>query len=190
PPPPPRLQSSNPWKILQEKYDKKEMIEVQITSVNDGGILVKVFNLSGFIPKSHLVLPQHTYGGLVGQSLEVLILEIEKATRQLKFSERLLRVSYLQVGQLVEGKIITIENRRVIIEFNNGLKGCLHISEISKNYVEFIDNMFQINQTLKAFIIRVNTSGTRIDLSTKALEKYPGEMLTNMSEVMNRSQIF
>ncbi|AFY80101.1 protein kinase domain-containing protein [Oscillatoria acuminata] len=182
-----------PWKILQEKYDKNEIIEVQIISVNKGGILVKVLNtpgfipISGFIPKSHLVQPHPKYHDLVGQSLDVLILEIEKVNNKLTFSETMLKSSSLQVGQLVEGKITRIENHGVFLEFN-GLKGFLYIGEISSDYVNSIDNIFKIDQPLKAVIIRLNTSGTKIELSTKILEKSQGEMLVNMSEVMKQAE--
>jgi predicted RNA-binding protein with RPS1 domain len=182
-----------PWKILQEKYDKNEIIEVQIMSVNKGGIIVKVLNtpgfipISGFIPKSHLVQPHPKYHDLVGQSLDVLILEIEKVNNKLTFSETMLKSSSLQVGQLVEGKITRIENHGVFLEFN-GLKGFLYIGEISSDYVNSIDNIFKIDQPLKAVIIRLNTSGTKIELSTKILEKSQGEMLVNMSEVMKQAE--
>jgi hypothetical protein len=48
--------------------------------------------------------------------------------------------------------------------------------------------LFPLNKKIKAVIIRLDSTEYKIDLSTKVLEKYRGEMLENMSEVMSEAE--
>ncbi len=184
-PPPPLPAPPEPWKILEEKYSNNEMIEVQVTGINKGGAIVEVLNLNGFIPQSHLVRPHDR--SLIGQSLKVLILGLEKGNdRKLTLSEKKFAISQLKTGQLIEGTITTIEKYGVYLEFN-GFRGLLHISQISDAFVPSLDQLFQKGQKIKAIIIDMK-SKNKIDLSTRELEKYPGEMLKNMAEIMSQAE--
>lgn len=184
--PPPLSAQPDPWKILEEKYSNNEMIEVQVTGINKGGAIVEVLNLNGFIPQRHLVRPHDR--SLIGQSLKVLILGLEKGSdRKLTLSEKKFAFSQLKTGQLIEGTITTIEKYGVYIEFN-GFRGLLHISQISDAFVPSLDQLFQKGQKIKAIIIDMKL-GNKIDLSTRELEKYPGEMLKNMSEIMSQAEV-
>ncbi|MDT9187629.1 MULTISPECIES: Hsp70 family protein [Limnospira] len=168
----------DPWNILEEKYSNNEIIDVQVTSINNGGAVVEVFNLQGFIPRSHLIKSHNQ--SLVGQLLKVVVLEL---TPNLLFS-------MLHIGQLGEGIISGIQPYGVFVEFNR-LSGLLHKSQITNKDFDSIDKLFYKNQIIKAVIIKLeNLPGERIRiaLSTKILEEYPGEMLENMDKVMSEAE--
>ncbi len=181
-PPPPQI---DPWNILEEKYSNNEILDVQVTGINTGGALVKVFDLQGFMPRYHLVKPHNE--SLVGQSLKVVVLELRPGN--LRFSEKKAAFSLLQIGELAEGRIVGIKHFGVFVEFK-GFQGLLHISEITERYVTSIDKLFNLNQKIKAVIIKLDntTDRIKIDLSTKVLENYPGEMLENMAKVMSEAE--
>ena len=48
--------------------------------------------------------------------------------------------------------------------------------------------LFQPGQIIKAVIIDLDETKGRISLSTRVLEKYPGEMVENMAEVMANAE--
>jgi small subunit ribosomal protein S1 len=58
-----------------------------------------------------------------------------------------------------------------------GISGLLHIKQISKNYVESLNTVLRVGQPVKAVIVALDRDRNRISLSTKVLEKYPGEFL-------------
>jgi small subunit ribosomal protein S1 len=89
----------------------------------------------------------------------------------------------LEIGQLIEGKIVGIKPFGIFVDFE-GTTGLLHINQISKNYVASLQSLFEVGQPLKAVIIDLDEAKRRVSLSTKVLENYPGEMLEKMSEVM------
>lgn len=184
-PQPQPQQQIDPWNILEEKYSNNEMLDVQVTGINNGGALVKICNLQGFIPRYHLLKPHNQ--SLVGQSLKVVFLEFKPEDEKLVFSEKKAAFSLLEIGQIAEGRIVGIKNFGVFVEFN-GLQGLLHISEIAGKYVTSIEKLFQVDQQIKAVIIKVDQTALKIDLSTKVLEEYPGEMLENMDKVMSEAE--
>lgn len=103
----------------------------------------------------------------------------------------------LRIGNLVEGKIISItknyqtgQEYGIIIKGNyEGLmfRGFLHISNISKAFVHSISEYFTIGQGIKGVILKVNPDNN-VEISTKVLEDYSGEMLTNMDKVMKEAE--
>jgi predicted RNA-binding protein with RPS1 domain len=103
----------------------------------------------------------------------------------------------LRVNQLVEGKVIKIlkssdteKEFAVLIKGNfHGLQftGFLHISEISDGFVDSISDRFKIGQAIKSVVLKIK-SNNKIDVSTKVLEKYPGEMLKDIDEVMSQAE--
>lgn len=103
----------------------------------------------------------------------------------------------LRIGNLVEGTIIKITKNYhtgnesgIIIQGNyEGLmfKGFLHISNISKAFVQSISEHFTIGQRLKGVILKVNPDNN-VEISTKVLEDYSGEMLENMDQVMSEAE--
>ena len=76
----------------------------------------------------------------------------------------------LSVGNIVNGKITGITNFGAFVETEDGSKGMIHISEVSRAYVEDIKTVLKIGQAVTVKVISVSDDG-RIALSLKQLEK-------------------
>lgn len=76
----------------------------------------------------------------------------------------------LSVGNIVNGKIIGITNFGAFVETDDGVRGMIHISEISRSYVEDIKSVLKVGQVVTAKVISVTDDG-KIALSLKQLEK-------------------
>lgn len=75
----------------------------------------------------------------------------------------------LKVGAVVNGKVTGITNFGAFVETEDGSKGMIHISEISRSFVEDIKSVLRIGQAVKAKVISVSPDG-KIALSLKQLE--------------------
>lgn len=174
------------WDRLAQLQESNESVPVRVTGVNKGGVTVDVEGLRGFIPRSHLI-ERHNLEQLVGENLSASILEADRDRNKLVLSQRLQarakRIQSLQVGDLVEGKVVNIKPFGVFVELD-GVTALLHIKQVSKNYVASLNEVFEIGQPIKAIVTAVDEWKGRISLSTKVLENYQGEMLENMDEVM------
>ena len=76
----------------------------------------------------------------------------------------------LSVGNIVNGKIIGITNFGAFVETDGGVRGMIHISEISRSYVEDIKSVLKVGQVVTAKVISISDDG-KIALSLKQLEK-------------------
>ena len=77
----------------------------------------------------------------------------------------------LTVGQIVEGKITGITNFGVFVDLGEGKSGMVHISEVSRTYVNDIKEHVKIGDEVKTKVLTIGEDG-KISLSIKrALEK-------------------
>jgi small subunit ribosomal protein S1 len=189
-----RLMVQRVWERLVEKEANKDIMDVNVTGTNKGGVIVDVEGLRGFVPRSHLNQSEDLEA-LVGTTLTVGFLEVNQDSNKLVLSQRVAArsqaMSTLEIGQLISGKIASLKPYGAFINFD-GVTGLLHINQISKNYVDSLPNLLTVGQDIKAIIVSLDENRGRISLSTKVLEKYPGEVLkefdTVMADVENRLQ--
>ena len=76
----------------------------------------------------------------------------------------------LSVGTIVKGKVTGITNFGAFVETEDGSRGMIHISEISRSYVEDIRAVLKIGQTVNVKVISVSDQG-KIAFSLKQLEE-------------------
>ncbi len=72
----------------------------------------------------------------------------------------------VNVGDITEGKVTDIMNYGVFVKLPDGKSGLVHISEISKDYVEDIHNFLKIGDVVKVKVISIDDKG-KIALSVR-----------------------
>jgi len=65
----------------------------------------------------------------------------------------------MQVGEILEGKVSGIMNFGAFIAFPDGKSGLVHISEISSQYVEDINQCLKVGQEVSAKVLSVDEKG-------------------------------
>ncbi|HAO11725.1 MAG TPA: 30S ribosomal protein S1 [Planktothrix sp. UBA8407] len=185
-----QLEMKQIWDQLLDAQNGGQSLQARVTGVNRGGVTVEVHSLRGFIPRSHL-LEKDDLESLVEQSLNVSILELDPERNKIVLSQRLasqsIGFSQLEVGQLVEGKVMGVKPFGVFVDIE-GVTGLIHIKEVSQKYVESLPNLFPVGQIIKAMVISLDEGRHRISLSTRILENYPGEVVEKLSEVMESAE--
>jgi small subunit ribosomal protein S1 len=185
-----QLEIKRVWDEAAELQEDNKSVQVRVSGVNKGGVTVDFRGLRGFIPRSHLS-ERDNLESSIGQNLTVTFLEADPERNKLVFSERAASraasFTQLEVGQLVEGKVVSIKPFGVFVDFE-GSTGLLHIKQVSQNFIESLAAVFQIGQPIKAMIIDLDEAKGRISLSTRVFENYPGEVLEKMSEVMDSAE--
>ncbi len=181
-----RLQAQRLWEKLSDREANKDIIDVKVTGTNKGGVIVDVEGLRGFVPRSQLSYAEDMEA-LIGTTLSVGFLEVNPDSNKLVLSQkaaaRSQAMSRLEIGQLVEGSVVSLKPYGAFVSFE-GVTGLLHINQISKNYVDSLPTLLQVGKPIKAIIVNLDESRNRISLSTKVLEKYPGEVMKEFDTVM------
>lgn len=186
------------WDWLKTIKQTNQTIMVNVYGYNRGGILVEIQNKQGFIPRrSHLLKNQsENLEDLLDKKLIANIIELEEfgdiilSHRQAVANfKKLEEFSKLQKGQLVTGKVAGIKRYGVFINIGKQMTGLLHKSNVSKDFVQDLNLIFKEGLEVKAVIDDINEDKAQIALSTKILEDYKGEILSNFERVMNEAEL-
>ena len=70
------------------------------------------------------------------------------------------------MGQIVEGKISGIKDYGLFVDLGESKSGMVHISEVSKTYVNDINELYKIGDSVKMKILNISDDG-KISLSIK-----------------------
>ena len=179
------------WDVLEERKEDSETITVKIEGANKGGLLTKLFGISAFLPSSQLSSENypHVEGGdrdeilkelqkLVGEELEVRILDLAKDDEKIILSEKIREIEKkekaleeYEEGDVVEGKITGIVDFGAFIKFGEGIEGLIHISELDWSLVSDPSNILEEGEEIEAKIIKI--SDGKVFLSLKALKEDP-----------------
>jgi len=195
------------WEDLESKKDTQEKVATKVLSANKGGLLVEINGISGFLPVSQLSsknYPRVEDGDknkiltllkkLVGQELEVRILDADRETEKLIVSEKAAQkekdrevISGLQIGDVVEGEVSGVVDFGAFVKFfapnvdttnlteESKLEGLVHISELAWQLIENPRDIVKVGQKVSAQIIGLENE--KISLSMRALEKDPWSQL-------------
>lgn len=167
------------WEYLQGISEKGEVVDVKAIETNRGGLIVDYNGTRGFIPSSHLVTNAKD---ALGKKLFVKPLEVNKNFNKLVFSEKEVVGETLpkielpfKVGDILDLAITKILPFGLLVALKGGGDGLIHISEISWTRVEGLQQIYKVDQKIKAKVISIEPSSGRVNLSIKQLETDPWE---------------
>ena len=165
---------------LQKIFEKEDSLDVYISEATRGGFFAETNEMvRGFLPNSQ-VLSEYN---LVGKTIKVKIIEFDKAKKRVIFSEK--ATSYLmnpleiekavKKNSVIEAAINNVTNHGLYVSISteNGqlVEGFIHISEVSYQRVENLQNMFNKGEKIKVLVIDIDHENRRVNLSIKRLEK-------------------
>ncbi|MBC6429897.1 S1 RNA-binding domain-containing protein [Nostoc sp. HG1] len=112
---------------------------------------------------------------------------IERRTPKHRRSSAKARLKTLKLGQIVDGSIHQIKGFGVFIDIG-GYYALLHITEISQLPIKHPEEIFQVDDWVRAIIISIDVEKERVLLSTSDLETEPGDMLRDPLAVYEKAE--
>ncbi len=181
------------WEQAKELYQRDQVIEMDVTGHNRGGILVASDSLLGFVPISHLVQIsrkcddennlQKDLEAYHGKSLRLKVIECDPERGRVVFSERAAKADTgrriqllddLNEGDCVHGNITTITDFGAFVDLG-GIEGLIHISELSWGRVRQPSEVVNVGQQVEVCVIQIDRNRSRVALSLKRLLPNPWE---------------
>lgn len=191
-----RAEKERHWRDFQKYQTEGTTLSARVLEFNKGGLVVDVLGAQGFIPLSRLdrnhfepdVDLANVAGSLVGQSLEVRVIEVNEAQNRLVLSEP----STVQKGQLspdgkpqvtikdidegatLTGTVTTVTPFGVFVDIG-GFEGLVHISELTWDKVASPAKLYKTGDTVSVKVLSVDKEAGKIALSVRALAADPWE---------------
>ncbi len=182
------------WKDVDELKDSKTSIHSKIIGFNKGGLIVPVAGgLRGFVPASQLSLsrraslsgetPEQRWAKMVGQEIDVVIIEVDRERRRLILSERAAStetreslkervIEDLNEGDIRTGRVTSLADFGAFVNIS-GADGLVHLSEISWERIAHPSEVLKVGQEVKVKVISVDREKRRIGLSIRQMLEDP-----------------
>ena len=172
------------WNDLVTFSKSREQITVRVISKVEGGLVSDYVGIKGFIPASQIG-SGYTDGGesLVGQNLDVSVLQADRKSRKVIFSHKAAQKSgpkedvnalmdSLDGGDVKTGRVSSIKDFGVFVDIG-GIEGLVHISEMSWSRVKHPSEVVSLGEEIKVFIIGVDKENRKVSLGMKQLVPDP-----------------
>lgn len=167
------------WAKINEMYENKETLDVEITGVVNKGVIALVEGIRGFIPASRLSLKRvDDLNEWLGKQIQVriitadqeadkLVLSAREILKEARAAEKKLRLSAIKVGSVYTGKVESIQDYGAFVDLGDGISGLVHVSQISLERIKHPSVVLTEGQEVQVKVIG-NQDG-KIKLSMKAL---------------------
>ena len=178
------------WEKASQLYEQDQVITLQVTGYNRGGLLVTDDSLHGFVPVSHLIDmpddkddPAPRLENYQGRSIRLKVIECDEDRGRVVFSERAAQSSpgsrknlleNLKPGDCICGTVTNITDFGVFVDLG-GVEGLVHVSEISWGRVHHPEDVVSLGQNVQVHVIQVDRQRARVALSLKRLHPNPWE---------------
>ena len=168
----------------------------KVSSIKDFGVFVDLGGIEGLIHISELSWSRVKHPSDIvslGEEIDVFILGVDLENEKVSLGLRQLtpdpwvRISETyKVGQVIKGKITRVVAFGAFIEIEENLEGLIHISELSNDHVEKVQEVVTEGQEIEAKIIKVQVDEQKIGLSLKSL-KNAEDIESSSSEELKES---
>ena len=194
------------WEQAKQQMIAKSIHTGDVLEINQGGVIVEVGSLRGFLPSSCINLehnikdknpnPKSKWDHLLGQKITYKIIEVSKKRNKLIVSERAAQkevqkskrehlLSTVHINQVLSGRVVSLEKFGAFVDIG-GIDGLVHKSEISWKRVNHPSEVLKIGQKINVEILTLDLERSRIGLSLKALQQNPWD---NIQDVLREGQL-
>ena len=165
------------WDRLKEMQESKEVIDVIIKGITNGGVIAYVEGVRGFIPASKLALSYvEDTEVYLNKPAQVQVLDVDKDSKKLILSakeilrekadkERKKKVSNLEIGLVTEGTVESLQPYGAFVDLGNGLSGLVHISQICEKRIKKPSEAVAVGDKVKVKVTAIKDG--KISLSMK-----------------------
>lgn len=167
------------WKSIQEGETRKGIVR----RLANFGAFVDLGGVDGLLHVSEM-----GWGRVknpadvvkVGQEIEVYILAVDREKEKISLGLKQLTtnpwdaasVKYA-VGNEISGKVVRIVPFGAFVELEDAVDGLVHISQISWDRVEKVEDALAVGQEIKAKVLELDVENKKISLSIKQLTEKP-----------------
>lgn len=176
------------WDKVQKSLDSEIIVDGKVLRKVKGGLIIDLLGVDAFLPGSQIGLrPLETIDSLLGQTIPLKIIKINKKKRNIVVSRRVVLdadrdkqraiiLGEIDKGQVREGIAKNITDFGVFVDLG-GLDGLLHITDMSWGRISHPSELVQIGQKVKVKILEYDRERSRVSLGLKQLTTHPWESI-------------
>lgn len=169
----------NPWDAVADQFQVGQKIKGKITNITDFGIFVQLLpGVDGLVHVSDLSWTEHIKHPAdifkKGDEVEAVITDINLQKKKISLGIKQMTENPWEnleqkypIGSMVEGEISKITDFGAFVKLPSGIEGLVHISELSGNMVDKVEDVLKVGQKAEFRVIKVNQEDHKLGLSLK-----------------------
>lgn len=191
-----RLAISEHWTEINEAHENRDIINVKVVRVVNGGVIAAYKEVTGFIPMSQLsdrYVENEKADDFIGKEMDVRVTRVDPRRNRAVFSHKAVIMDEkqkqiagiwenLHEGDVVEGTVMRFTDYGAFVDIG-GLDGLLHISEISWGKLKHPEEVLEIGQKVNVKILSMNQEKNKISLGLKQITPEPWSVINEKYQV-------
>ena len=169
----------NPWEQVEEQFKIGQQVKGTISNITDFGIFVQLLpGIDGLVHISdlswteHIDHPSDIYKK--GDTVEATVLAVDKNNKKISLGVKQMQQDPWDIiekeypmGSTVEGVVSKITNFGAFVKLPSGIEGLVHISELSEQNINKVEEILKVGQKETFRVINVNKEDRKLGLSLK-----------------------
>lgn len=183
------------WLTAEKLKETQDVYDGKVIGRNKGGVLVKLGQLRGFIPRSQLTresatLLDNSPNKLINQVLKTKVLEVDQtqtrlimsekaATKEIRAARKAALLDKLEEGDTCNGRVVSLTNFGAFIDIG-GLQGLVHLSEMSWKRINTASDLLEVGDEVEVVVLTIDKERGRLALSLKRLQPDPWDEIEEL----------
>ncbi len=175
-----RQLDTNPWDMARHNYPVGARVRGKVRNLTTYGAFVELEEgIDGMVHVSDMSWTRKVNhpSEVVQKSDEVdaIVLEVNADSQRISLGMKQLTTdpweeieTHFKIGEMVKGNVSKITSYGAFVELENDIDGLVHISQISEERVEKINDVLNEGEEVQARVIKIDKDEHRIGLSLKA----------------------
>ncbi|MGM0501906.1 MAG: bifunctional 4-hydroxy-3-methylbut-2-enyl diphosphate reductase/30S ribosomal protein S1 [Bacillota bacterium] len=168
---------------ILESLEEDSVVEGTVTKLVDFGAFVDLGGIEGLLHISEISWGRIDHPEDVlseGEDIEVKILGVDKDAKRISLGLKQIQpdpweqfIDEYEVGDVIKGNITKTVDFGAFMEVKPGVEGLIHISQLSHDHVETVEEVVTEGDQVEAKVINISPDERKIGLSIKELEDKP-----------------
>lgn len=174
--------TANPWLELKESYQPGTIIEGEVKSITDFGIFVGIedgidglVHISDFSWTKRVNQPSEMFAK--GQKVRAVVLGVDTENERFSLGIKQLEgdpwsqiENKYGIGTQHDVKVTKIVDFGAFVELESDIEGLIHVSELSVDKVNAVEDVVKVGDTVKAEVISIDKDARKVGLSAKLVK--------------------
>ena len=172
-----KIEVEKNWSKIEESFKNKTVLEGEIVKRIKGGYIVQALFHQGFLPNSLSEISEKEEK-VNGKKVSVIVKDIKedsKRNKKITYSVKDIKLaaqekvfSNLREGQVVDCVVTEVLDFGLAVNID-GVKGFIHISEVSWKRLDNLAAEYKVGQQIKAVVVSLDEDKKNLKLSIKKL---------------------
>ncbi len=199
-----KARTERQWRVAQEMFERGDIFDAKAIESNKGGLIVDLDGVRGFVPISQIAAFRREDSSenaetiaklqaMVGKSLKLKIIEINRSRNRLILSERIAMQEWrqhrreelleqLQIGDVLTGVVSNFAPFGAFVDLG-GADGLVHISQLSWTRVNHPSEVLHVGQEVEVQVVNIDKDRKKIGLSIRRPDTDPWKTIEERYQI-------